>query len=288
MMIFHLTKMRTRKIIASSLDSCYTDNIHRYRHPIAGATKITSEVMAVKDVFKILNQIDGGIVLDAATGKGEFINVLKQNLKSYKQIIGVDNSERSVDYASAMFPENDVEIYRMNLEDLPFEDGYFDTVCTSNSLHHFEDREQIFEEMLRVLKPAGSFILTEMYSDGEQLPAQITHILMHHWVAKVDTLCGVYHQATFSKAEILAMVDTLALDKAKIIDFYFTVDDPKNPKSCAKLQKSCQETIKRIDPIAENQALIEEGESLIRRIAEIGYAGASRLLVIANKAKGDK
>ena len=50
--------------------------------------KITSEVKAVKDVIQILQQIDGGIVLDAATGRGDFINVLKQNLKSFQQIIG--------------------------------------------------------------------------------------------------------------------------------------------------------------------------------------------------------
>jgi len=242
----------------------------------------------VKDVFKILNQIDGGIVLDAATGRGEFINVLKQNLKSYTQIIGVDNSERSVEYASTLFPENDVEIYRMNLEDLPFEDAYFDTVCTSNSLHHFENLDQVFAELQRVLKPSGTFILTEMYCDGNQSEPQQTHILMHHWVAKVDMLTGVHHGSTFKKEEILNMVKKLKFKRPKIVDFYFTVDDPKNPKSCASLQKSCQETIKRIEPVAETDALIAEGEALIKRIKDVGYASASRLMIIAHKAKGDK
>ena len=237
----------------------------------------------MKDVFKILSQIDGGIVLDAATGRGEFINVLKQNLKSYAQIIGVDNSERSVEYASAIFPENDVEIYRMNLEELAYEDGHFDTVCASNSLHHFENLDKVLAEMLRVLKPGGAFILTEMYSDGEQSEPQKTHILMHHWVAKVDTLCGVYHGATFGKDEIVAMARKLKLKKVKTVDFYLTVDDPKNAKSCAALQRNCQDTIKRIETMPDNEALIEEGEALIKRIEEVGYAGASRLLIIGHK-----
>jgi len=237
----------------------------------------------VKDVFKILSQIDGGIVLDAATGKGEFINVLKQNLKSYNQIIGVDNSERSVEYASALFPENDVEIYRMNLENLAYEDGHFDTVCVSNSLHHFENLDKVLAEMLRVLKPGGTFILTEMYSDGEQSEPQKTHILMHHWVAKVDTLCGVHHGATFAKDEILAMAKKLKLKKVKTVDFYLTVDDPKNAKSCAALQQNCQDTIKRIETLPDSNTLKMEGEALIKRIEDVGYAGASRILIIGHK-----
>jgi len=237
----------------------------------------------VKDVFKILSQIDGGIVLDAATGKGEFINVLKQNLKSYNQIIGVDNSERSVEYASALFPENDVEIYRMNLENLAYEDGHFDTVCVSNSLHHFENLDKVLAEMLRVLKPGGTFILTEMYSDGEQSEPQKTHILMHHWVAKVDTLCGVHHGATFGKDEILAMVKKLKLKRVKTVDFYLTVDDPKNAKSCAALQRNCQDTIKRIETLPDSNTLKMEGEALIKRIEDVGYAGASRILIIGHK-----
>ena len=242
----------------------------------------------MKDVFKILSQIDGGVVLDAATGRGEFINVLKQNLKSYSQIIGVDNSERSVEYASAMFPENDVEIYRLNLEALPFEDAHFDTVCCSNSLHHFQNLKQVLAELIRVLKPGGTFILTEMYNDGDQSEAQQTHILMHHWVAKVDSLCGVFHGPTFSKAELHKLVKALPLVRIKETDFYFTVDDPKNAKSCAALVKNCQETIKRIEDKPDNEPLISEGKALIRRIEDIGYAGASRILIIAHKSKGDK
>ncbi|MCB5268182.1 MAG: class I SAM-dependent methyltransferase [Candidatus Cloacimonetes bacterium] len=242
----------------------------------------------MKDVFKILNQIDGGIVLDAATGRGEFIHILKQNLRSYSQIIGIDVSERSVEYASALFPENDVEIYRMNLESLVFEDSHFDTVCISNSLHHFENLELVLAELYRVLKPGGTFILTEMYADGKQSSAQQTHILMHHWVAKVDMLCGIYHAPTFSKDEISTVIKRLKLQKPQLVDFYVAIDDPKNPKTRATLIKSCQETLKRIEPIPENQALIGEGEALIKRIAEIGYASASRVMIISHKAKGDK
>ena len=250
--------------------------------------KITSEVKAVKDVIQILQQIDGGIVLDAATGRGDFINVLKQNLKSFQQIIGVDYSERSVDYAQKVFPENNVEIYRMNLENLDFEDGHFDTVCTAYSLHHFENIDAVFQQMMRVLKPGGIFMVAEMYADGAQSEPQLTHVLMHHWVASVDSLSGVYHSETFSKDQIIKLVKKLKLQKIEIIDFYPQVDNPKEPKACSGLIKNCEATIKRLEAMGDQDELIEEGRSLIERINDVGYASASRLLIKGYKKKGDK
>ncbi len=241
----------------------------------------------MKDVFQILNQIEGGIVLDAATGKGEFINILKQYLKSYTQIIGVDCSEKSVAYAQKLFPENNVEIFRMNLEHLPFENGQFDTVCTSNSLHHFRDLDKVFSELQRVLKPGGTFILTEMYADGKQSPPQKTHIMMHHWIAKVDSISGIFHNSTFNKDDILSLAHKMNLQNMEVRDFYHAVDDPKDHKTSVGLIKSCQDTLKRLEQLEGQQELIREGEALIARIHEIGFASASRLLIIANKAQGD-
>lgn len=242
----------------------------------------------MKDAIQILKQIDGGIVLDAATGRGDFINVLKQYLKSFEQIIGVDYSEKSVDYAQKVFPENNVEIYRMNLENLDFEDGHFDTVCTAYSLHHFENIDRVFEQMMRVLKPGGILLLTEMYADGGQSSPQMTHVLMHHWVASVDSLCGIYHAETFTKDQIIQLAKKLNLQKMEIIDYYPQVDNPKSPKACAGLIKNCEATIKRLELIGGQEELIEEGKSLIKRIDDVGYASASRLLIKGYKKKGDK
>lgn len=233
------------------------------------------------EIIKILSQIDGGMVLDAATGRGEFITTLKKYLKSYTQIIGVDASERSVDYAQKLFPENDVEIFRMNLEDLQFDDNYFDVVCTSNSLHHLEHIEIVFAELLRVMKPGSLLILTEMYRDGEQTPAQETHIMMHHWLAEADRMNGIFHQSTFTKAELEKLAKALPLKKLEIVDFYIPVDNPF--KNCETLMSNCKETIKRLENIPGSEDLLAEGYSLLARLKDIGCASASRLMITGHK-----
>jgi len=237
----------------------------------------------MNEIIKILAQVDGGNVLDAATGKGDFITTLKQHLKSYTQIIGVDASQRCVDYAQKIFPENNIEIFRMNLEDLQFEDNYFDTVCISDALHHIQNREKVLGEMLRLLKPEGLMLITEMYCDGEQSPAQETHILMHHWVASVDRLFGAYHQTTFTRKELQEIVKKLPLKKVQIKDFYVPVDDPG--KNCSSLIQNCQEIIKRLQTLENTEVLIKEGLELMERIKNIGYASACRLAVTGYKNK---
>jgi ubiquinone/menaquinone biosynthesis C-methylase UbiE len=99
--------------------------------------------------------IDGGIVLDAATGRGEFINTIKSSFRTYEQVIGVDSSEKCVSYAEKLFPENNIEIYRMDLSSLAFDDEHFDTITIANSIHHLADPIAIFGELKRVLKKKG-------------------------------------------------------------------------------------------------------------------------------------
>ena len=240
----------------------------------------------MKEIIKILSQVDGGLVLDAATGRGEFIHTLKQSLKSYTQIIGIDSSERSVDYAQKLFPENDVEIYRMNLEDIHYPDSFFDLVSISNSLHHMENMAVVLNELYRVLKPGAMLLVAEMYCDGEQSPAQETHILMHHWLAGVDRLSGVYHRSTYKKQELIDISAKLKLENVNITDFYVPVDNPA--KNCESLIRNCKDTLKRLESMPNSDALIEEGKNMLSRIADIGCASASRLIITGYKPKGDK
>lgn len=237
----------------------------------------------MKDVHKRLAHIDAGFVLDAATGRGEFINTIKTNFRSYTQIIGIDNSEKSVNYAQKLFPDNDIEIYRMNLEQLSFDDEQFDTVTISNSLHHLEHRDKVFTELLRVLKKGGTLIIAEMYKDGAQSEAQQTHILLHHWIAMVDRRLGVYHRESYNKEEIIDFARSLPITEPEIMDYYVPVDNPKANTTCESLQRNCTETLKRLESTEGAEELAARGRELLDRLAEVGCASASRLLVIGTK-----
>jgi ubiquinone/menaquinone biosynthesis C-methylase UbiE len=235
-----------------------------------------------------LSLFEAGKVLDAATGRGDFINVIKQHFKSYVQIIGIDSSEAVVKQAQKMFPENDIELYKMNLEKLSFADGYFDTVCISNSIHHLKHPEAVFTELMRVLRPGGLMVIVEMYKDGKQTPAQQTHINMHHWFAQIDTINKTFHRETYLKEELLEFIQKLPLMKLEIEDFYIPVDNPIDPKTIEPMVKNVQEWIKKCESIPEAAPICGEGLKIIERIKTAGCVSACRLLITGYKHKEKK
>lgn len=237
----------------------------------------------MKDVFKKLSHIDAGKVLDAATGRGDFINVVKSSFKSYTQIIGVDNADAAVKQAQKLFPENNIEIYKMDLENLSFTDNYFDTVCLSNSLHHIERKDIVFKELLRVLKKNGLLLVVEMYKDGKQTQAQQTHIMMHHWFARIDMLNKVYHWQTLDRDELLEIAQSLDLNNLAYDDFYIPVDNPSDPKVIEPMIKNVQDWIKKCETIPEAEFICCEGQKIIERIKTTGCVSASKLLITGYK-----
>jgi len=237
----------------------------------------------MRDVFGKFANLDAGRVLDVATGRGEFIHVIKQVFASYTQIIGIDSSEKAVQYTEKLFPENNIEIYKMDAFAIRFEDAYFDTVCISNSLHHLADLDKAFTEIMRILKPGGMLLVCEMYRDGVQSEAQKTHTMMHHWISEIDRISGVYHAQTYLKEEILGFISSLPCDRTEVEDYYQPVDNPKDAKNCESLLNNCNEALKRLENLGSHPDLLAHGKKLKDRINEIGCASASRLLITTYK-----
>jgi SAM-dependent methyltransferase len=101
-------------------------------------------------------------VLDAGCGGGRNSAWL---MGCGAEVFGVDRSEDAVarirSLAAARAPELPPSNFRVaELQDLPFDDGFFDAVICSAVLH-FSDDERAFEaavlEMARVLRPGGLF-----------------------------------------------------------------------------------------------------------------------------------
>jgi len=99
--------------------------------------------------------------LDIACGTGEIIyRLAKANPGA--ELLGVDFSaemilkarKKNVHLGNTRFAE-------ANAISLPFIDATLDTVLCSEAFHHFVAPEKVLQEVRRVLKPGGSFILVD-------------------------------------------------------------------------------------------------------------------------------
>lgn len=232
-----------------------------------------------KDIFRPLH---GGRVLDVATGAGGFVQVLKQELTSYTEIVGIDTSERAEQAFKAHFQEEAIRYLTMDANQLDFPDASFDTVSISYSLHHLPDPSRVLDEMKRVLKPGGHFIVSEMYCDG-QAETQMSHVLLHHWWAAVDTARGVCHNQTYPRAEVVSMLGTLGLD-FRFDDLADLSDDPLAAETVSEIDGVIDQYMQeRIPGLPQEQELKALGEALRERVHQVGFHGASVLAAVGRK-----
>jgi ubiquinone/menaquinone biosynthesis C-methylase UbiE len=170
----------------------------------------------------------------------------------------------------------------MDAQRMDFPDASFDTVSISNSLHHMPNLEAVLTEMKRVLRPSGHFILAEMYADN-QTKTQMTHVLLHHWWAAIDKANGVVHNETYSRQQILDIINGLGLNGALIDETSDLNNDPKDPETIKILTDSIDQYLKRNEGSPGESALRERGLELRQRVEEIGFHSATSLLAIGEK-----
>jgi SAM-dependent methyltransferase len=231
---------------------------------------------------QLLKTLDAGRVLDIATGNGNFIHTLLEHLGSFDEIIGIDTSEKGAAAFDAAFAGQPVRFVKMDAAAMEFSDASFDTVCIANSLHHMAHLDAILGEMKRVLRPGGHFIILEMYRDN-QSEAQMTHVLMHHWWAAVDTAKGISHNETYTRQQILEIVGGLGLADLRFEDVSELDSDSRDPETVKYLTGVVDQYLERINGLPGEADLRERGMELRKRVEQVGFHGATSLLAIGEK-----
>lgn len=116
-----------------------------------------------KKVLDIVAKSNPKTILDIATGTGDLAILMAQTPAD--KIIGLDISEGmlavGVDKIAAKQLSNRIEMQLGDSENMPFADDFFDAITVAFGVRNFENLEKGLAEILRVLKPGGTFVILE-------------------------------------------------------------------------------------------------------------------------------
>ena len=233
-------------------------------------------------IEKALSDIDGGRILDVATQAGGFVGIMKDHLRSYTEIVGIDLSEAAIEAARKAIDEDGISFRVMDAEELDFESESFDTVSISVSLHHLADVEKVLGEMKRVLRPGGRFIVMEMHGDAETEPER-TAASLHRWAAEIDTAMGRLHNPIMTRDEILGHVERLGLANIETHDWVDRESDPLEAATVERLESAVARMSERAAGAPDPAAFAERGEALLERIRDVGARMEPMLVVTGQK-----
>ncbi|RLD24574.1 MAG: SAM-dependent methyltransferase [Bacteroidetes bacterium] len=114
------------------------------------------------DAYHLLEFEKGDEVLEIGFGNGAFIKEIV-DLTEPGKYSGIDISDTMIRTAKkrnrSLINNGKVKLVKAHARLLPFEDESFDKVFTINTIYFWEHPNQVMQEIKRVLKPGGVFVV---------------------------------------------------------------------------------------------------------------------------------
>ena len=125
-------------------------------------------------------------ILDIGCGRGGGTDLFAQYFL-FSKVVGLDISPENIKHCKNNI--KNVNFFEGNAEQLPFPNNTFDFITNIESAHCYENLDNFFNEVKRVLKPKGVFLYTDVFdSDSLQFysPKMVENKLSFKKLIKED------------------------------------------------------------------------------------------------------
>lgn len=161
---------------------------------------------------------EGETVLDLGSGGGIDAFLAAKKVGETGNVIGVDMTEEMIQKArdtAQRYGYKNVEFRLSEIEDLPLGDNSVDVIISNCVINLSPDKEKVFKEAYRVLKPGGRILISDIVTEGN-LPEE----LMQNISAWVGCVAGAQE-----KNQYLAIIRNSGFEEVDIVsESTFTIN----------------------------------------------------------------
>lgn len=125
--------------------------------------------------FDMANLKEGDLVLDLGSGSGMDVFVAALKVGSTGKVSGVDMTDDQLAKAERLRNERNVanvSFHKSYIENLPFDAASFDVVISNGVINLCPNKEKVFAEVARVLKPKGRMVIADIVTE-KHLPENV-------------------------------------------------------------------------------------------------------------------
>jgi arsenite methyltransferase len=174
----------------------------------------------------------GEVCVDLGSGRGTDVIRLAETVGPNGFVYGIDISDGMIKKAtntSKQLGVTNVEFIQSPLGKLKIKDATADLVISNCTINHADDKQEVWNEISRILKKGGRFVVSDIYS-LEPVPEEFKNdpvAISECWAGSVTR--GEYlehlHVAGFTKIQIIE--ESAPYDKGKIKVSSWTIEGVK-------------------------------------------------------------